>query len=485
MKLYENPAEKLGKMLRKGEVSATEITKSYLARIDEVESKVDAFITVSGEKALETAALVDKKLAAGEELPPLAGIPIALKDNICVNGVRTTCASKILENFVPPYDATVVTRMKNNLMPIIGKANMDEFAMGSSCENSAFKLTHNPYDLSRVPGGSSGGSAASVASCETVLAVGTDTGGSVRLPACLTGIVGLKPTYGAVSRSGVVAFGSSLDQVGPMGRTVTDCAMLFDAIAGRDPYDATSTHFPYKPIAPGLKNDVKGLKIGLPREFFGDGIDPAVRESIMDAAKTYEKMGATVIEVDLPYADYCLATYYIISSAEASSNLARFDGVKYGHLAEGCKTLDEVYFRSRSEGFGPEVLRRIMLGTYVLASGYYDAYYKQGQKMREKLKQIYSEALTKCDVMLTPTSPTVAFKLGEKATDPVQMYLSDICTVTINMVQLPALVVPCAQVNGLPMGFQLIGRKNGEELLFNVAYSYEQTSGNGWVCPKL
>ena len=485
MKLYENPAEKLGKMLRKGEISATEITTSYLSRIDEVERKVDAFITVSGEKALETAALVDKKLAAGEELPALAGIPIALKDNICVNGVRTTCASKILENFVPPYDATVVTRMKGSLMPIIGKTNLDEFAMGSSCENSAFKPTHNPYDLTRVPGGSSGGSAASVAACETVLAVGTDTGGSVRLPACLNGIVGIKPTYGAVSRSGIVAFGSSLDQVGPMGRTVTDCAMLFDAIAGRDPHDATSTHFPYKPIAEGLKNNAKGLKIGLPREFFGDGIDPAVRQSIMDAAKTYEKMGATLVDVDLPFADYALATYYIISSAEASSNLARFDGVKYGHLAEGCKTIDEVYFRSRSEGFGPEVLRRIMLGTYVLASGYYDAYYKQGQKMREKLKQVYADALAKCDVMLTPTSPTVAFKIGEKATDPVQMYLSDICTVSINMVQLPALVVPCAQVDGLPMGFQLIGRKNDEELLFNVAYSYEQTSGIGWVCPKL
>ncbi len=485
MKLYEKSAGELGKMLRTGAISATEITKSYLSRIDEVEGKVDAFITVSGEKALEMAALVDKKLAAGEELPPLAGIPIALKDNICVDGVRTTCASKILENFIPPYDATVVTRMKNNLMPIIGKTNLDEFAMGSSCENSAFKPTHNPYDLTRVPGGSSGGSAASVAACETVLAVGTDTGGSVRLPACLNGIVGIKPTYGAISRSGIVAFGSSLDQVGPMGRTVTDCAMLFDAIAGRDPYDATSTHFPYKPIAPHLKNDVKGLKIGLPREFFGDGIDPAVRASIIEASKTYEKMGATLVDVDLPFADYALATYYIISSAEASSNLARFDGVKYGRLADGCKTIDEVYFRSRSEGFGPEVLRRIMLGTYVLASGYYDAYYKQGQKMREKLKQVYAQALTKCDVMLTPTSPTVAFKLGEKATDPVQMYLSDICTVSINMVQLPALVVPCAQVDGLPMGFQLIGGKNAEELLFNVAYSYEQTSGIGWVCPKL
>ncbi|HWQ50560.1 MAG TPA: Asp-tRNA(Asn)/Glu-tRNA(Gln) amidotransferase subunit GatA [Terriglobales bacterium] len=485
MKLYEKSAGELGKMLREGDVSATEITKSYLRRIDEVEGKVDAFLTVTRDAALEMAALVDRKLAAGEAIAPLAGIPIAVKDNICVDGVRTTCASKILENFVPPYDATVVTRMKNNLMPIIGKTNLDEFAMGSSCENSAFKPTHNPYDLTRVPGGSSGGSAASVAAGESVLSVGTDTGGSVRLPACLNGIVGLKPTYGAVSRSGVVAFGSSLDQVGPFGRTVADCAMLFDAIAGRDPYDATSTHFPYKPIAPGLKNGVRGLKIGLPREFFGDGIDPAVRASIIGAAKTYEEMGATLVDVDLPFADYALATYYIISSAEASSNLARFDGVKYGLLADGCKTIDEVYFRSRSEGFGPEVLRRIMLGTYVLASGYYDAYYKQGQKMREKLKQVYADALSKCDVMLTPTSPTVAFKLGEKATDPVQMYLSDICTVSINMVQLPALVVPCAQVDGLPMGFQLIGRKNDEELLFNVAYSYEQTSGIGWVCPKL
>ncbi len=485
MRLYDKSGSELGELLRGGEVSAREITEDYLKRIEETEDKVGSFITVTGDMALETADKVDKMKAAGEELPPMAGLPIGIKDNICVDGVLTTCASKMLHNFIPPYDATVVTRMKNNMMPIIGKTNLDEFAMGSSCENSAIKLTHNPYDLSRVPGGSSGGSGAAVAAAQSVVSVGTDTGGSVRLPACLCGIVGLKPTYGAVSRSGVVAFGSSLDQVGPMGRTVKDCAMLFDVMAGRDKNDATTTHFNYKPVAPSLKNDVKGVRIGLPKEFFGKGIDPAIQESIMTAAREYEKMGAILVDVDLPYADYALATYYIVSSAEASSNLARFDGVKYGYLAEGCKTLDEVYYRSRSEGFGPEVLRRIMLGTYVLASGYFDAYYKRAQKMRVKLGQIYKEAFEKCDVMMTPTSPTPAFKIGEKATDPVQMYMSDICTVTINMVGLPALVVPCGTVEGLPTGFQLIGRKHDEDRMFNIAYSYEQTTGTGWVCPTL
>ena len=485
MELYEKMGYELRELMDKKEVSAREVTESFLARTDAVEGKLGSFLTLLPEEALKTADAVDKKAAAGEKLSPLAGLPIAIKDCICTKDVRTTCASKILENFIPPYDATVVLRMKEQGMPIIGKTNLDEFAMGSSCENSAYQKTHNPYDLSRVPGGSSGGSAAAVAAAQVPFSVGSDTGGSIRQPACLTGIVGLKPSYGSVSRYGLVAFGSSLDQVGPFARCVKDNAMLFDAIAGPDAMDATSARINRTPIAPNLKAGVKGLKIGLPKEFFGEGIDPEVRALIMAAAEEYRKMGAELLEVDLPFAEYALPTYYIVSSAEASSNLARFDGVKYGYRSPNFEDLNDLYFKSRSEGFGPEVRRRIMLGTYVLSSGYYDAYYKRAQLMREKLKQVYNAALDRCDVLLTPTSPTVAFKLGEKESDPLSMYQSDICTVSINMVELPALVVPCGMVNGLPMGMQLIGRKYAEETLYNVAYTFEQTTGLGWVCPTL
>ena len=485
MELYEKMGHELHALIVKKEVSAREVTDSFLSRIDAVEDKVQSFLTVLPESAQKEADRVDALVAAGEEISPLAGLPIAVKDNICTDGVLTTCASKILYNFVPPYDATVIRRMKENHMPIIGKTNLDEFAMGSSCENSAFQKTKNPYDLTRVPGGSSGGSAAAVASAQAPFSVGSDTGGSIRQPACITGIVGLKPSYGAVSRYGLIAFGSSLDQVGPMARCVKDNAMLFDALAGPDEMDATSARISRTPIAPNLKVDVKGMRIGLPREFFGEGIDPKVRACIMNAAEEYRRMGAQLVEVDLPFAEYALPTYYIVSSAEASSNLARFDGVKYGYRAEQYDGLVDLYFKSRSEGFGPEVRRRIMLGTYVLASGYYDAYYKRAQLMRVKLKQVYNEAFSHCDVLLTPASPTVAFHLGEKESDPLAMYLSDICTVSINMVELPALVVPCGTVEGLPMGMQLIGRKFSEELLYNVAYSFEQTTGLGWTYPKL
>ena len=485
MELYEKMGHELHELIVKKEVSAREVTDSFLSRIDAVEGKVKSFLTLLPDSARAQADEVDALVARGEQLPPLAGLPIAIKDNICTEGVLTTCASKMLYNFVPPYDATVITRMKQSHMPILGKTNLDEFAMGSSCENSAFQKTRNPYDLNRVPGGSSGGSAAAVAAAQAPFAVGSDTGGSIRQPACITGIVGLKPSYGAVSRYGLVAFGSSLDQIGPMTRCVRDNAMLFDLLAGPDEMDSTSARISRKPIAPDLRVDVKGLRIGLPREFFGEGIDPGVRACIMEAAQQYQRMGAQLVEVELPFAQYALPTYYIVSSAEASSNLARFDGVKYGYRSEHYDGLVDLYFKSRSEGFGPEVRRRIMLGTYVLASGYYDAYYKRAQLMRVKLKQVYDEAFERCDVLLTPASPTVAFRLGEKESDPLAMYLSDICTVSINMVELPALVLPCGTVEGLPMGMQLIGRKFSEELLYNVAYSFEQATGLGWTCPKL
>ena len=485
MELYEKMGHELHELIVKKEVSAREVTDSFLSRIDAVEDKVKSFLTLLPDSALAQADEVDALVARGEQLPPLAGLPIAIKDNICTEGVLTTCASKMLYNFVPPYDATVITRMKQSHMPILGKTNLDEFAMGSSCENSAFQKTRNPYDLNRVPGGSSGGSAAAVAAAQAPFAVGSDTGGSIRQPACITGIVGLKPSYGAVSRYGLVAFGSSLDQIGPMTRCVRDNAMLFDLLAGPDEMDSTSARISRKPISPDLRVDVKGLRIGLPKEFFGEGIDPGVRACIMEAAQQYQRMGAQLVEVELPFAQYALPTYYIVSSAEASSNLARFDGVKYGYRSEHYDGLVDLYFKSRSEGFGPEVRRRIMLGTYVLASGYYDAYYKRAQLMRVKLKQVYDEAFERCDVLLTPASPTVAFRLGEKESDPLAMYLSDICTVSINMVELPALVLPCGTVEGLPMGMQLIGRKFSEELLYNVAYSFEQATGLGWTCPKL
>lgn len=473
-KLYEYSATELSSLLRGKEVSAAEITEAALARIEAVEGRVDAFLTVTADEARETAKQVDARIAAGEELAPLAGIPVAIKDNICTKGVRTTCASRMLENFVPPYDATVIERLKAQGAVLPGKVNLDEFAMGGSCENSYFKTTKNPWDTSRVPGGSSGGSAAAVASCEVPLALGSDTGGSVRCPASFCGIVGLKPTYGAVSRYGLVAFASSLDQIGPLGRTVDDVALLYGAICGHDPRDATS-----KNAALGaVSGEVKGLRLGVPKEYFGEGVSAEVKAAVYAAVERLKGLGAEVVEVSLPSTDYALAAYYIISSAEASSNLARYDGVKYGFSGNREGTLNDLYLSTRSQGFGAEVKRRIMLGTYVLSSGYYDAYYKRAKLLQGVIGQEFADAFEKCDAIVTPVNPTTAFKLGEKCDDPVQMYATDVCTVTVNIAGLPGVSLPCgADAAGLPIGMQVIGPKFSEARLLSIAKCYETAVG--------
>ena len=477
MNLFEYSAGELHKKLLAKECSAVEITESVLERIDACEEKVGAYLTVTGEQAKAAAAKVDAKIAAGEEIHPLSGIPIGIKDNICTKGVTTTCASKMLYNFVPPYNATVMDKLEAVGAVMTGKLNMDEFAMGSSCETSHFKLTHNPRALDRVPGGSSGGSAASVAAGEAVVALGSDTGGSIRQPAACCGIIGLKPTYGSVSRYGLVAFASSLDQIGPMGRTVEDVANLYSVICGRDPMDATSARREYPDFAAQLSGDVQGLRIGLPKEYFGPGVEDSVRAAVMDSVHTLEQKGAKVVELSLPSTDYALSAYYIISSAEASSNLARFDGVKYGYRAKEYTSLTDMYERTRSEGFGDEVKRRIMLGTFVLSSGYYDAYYNRAKLLQKTIGEEFSAAFEQCDVIATPTAPTPAFRLGENIGDPLKMYASDICTITVNIAGLPAVSLPCGTVDGLPGGLQLIGPRFSEGRLFNASRALEQERG--------
>ena len=478
MELFEKTAAQLGKMLRTGECSAVEVTESVLGRIAAVEPKTKAYISITADEARAQAARVDAKLAAGEELAPLAGIPVAVKDNICTRGVRTTCASRMLESFEPPYDATVIERLKAQEFVMPGKANLDEFAMGGSCENSAFAKTCNPRDVSRVPGGSSGGSAAAVAAGEAVLALGSDTGGSIRQPAAFCGVVGLKPTYGAVSRYGLVAFASSLDQIGPMGRSVEDVALLHAAICGRDKLDATSVALKDTDFFSHMQQGVAGLTVGLPREYLGDGLDEDVKAAVHAAVKEYERAGAKVKEISLPSADYAISAYYVISSAEASSNLARFDGVKYGHRAKEYDGLIDMYERTRSEAFGAEVKRRIMLGTFVLSSGFYDAYYKRAKRLQQRILAEYAEAFSGCDVIATPTAPTTAYKLGENAGDLVKMYMGDVCTVTANIAGLPAISVPCGSGrNGMPVGLQLIGPRFSEPLLFRAARFYEDVRG--------
>mgnify|MGYP000388213945 FL=1 len=477
MNLFEYSAGELHKKLLAKECSAVEITESVLERIDACEEKVGAYLTVTGEQAKAAAAKVDAKIAAGEEIHPLAGIPMGIKDNICTKGVTTTCASKMLYNFVPPYNATVMDKLEGVDAVMIGKLNMDEFAMGSSCENSHFKLTHNPRALDRVPGGSSGGSAAAVAAGEAVVTLGSDTGGSIRQPAACCGIIGLKPTYGSVSRYGLVAFASSLDQIGPMGRTVEDVANLYSVICGQDPMDATSARREYPDFAAQISGDVQGMRIGLPKEYFGPGVEEGVRAAVMDSIHTLEQKGAKVVELSLPSTDYALSAYYIISSAEASSNLARFDGVKYGYRAEGYTSLTDMYERTRSEGFGDEVKRRIMLGTFVLSSGYYDAYYNRAKLLQKTIAEEFAAAFEQCDVIATPTTPTTAFRLGENIGDPLKMYASDICTVTVNIAGLPAISLPCGMVDGLPAGLQLIGPRFSEGRLFNVSRALEQERG--------
>lgn len=459
--------------LVKGELSAVELTKAYIARKDAVEPQVQAFLSDNREFALEAAAAVDKKIAAGEAIADLAGVPGAIKDNICIKGQYATCASKMLQHFKSPYNATVIEKLMDVDYVSLGKTNMDEFAMGSSTENSAFQITHNPWGLDYVPGGSSGGSAAAVAAGECVWSLGSDTGGSVRQPAAYCGVVGLKPTYGLISRYGLIAFASSLDQIGTFTNDVEDCAIVLNAVAGYDAKDSTSIPQAKKDYKQALVNDVKGMKIGIPEEFFGEGLDAECRKALDEAIETYKKLGAEIVPVSMPHVKYGIAAYYIIAPAEASSNLARYDGVGFGLRVEG-KDIVDMYIKTRSEGFGPEVQRRILLGTYVLSSGYYDAYYLRAMKVRTLIKHDYDEALKQCDVLLTPTAPDTAFKIGQNSGNPLAMYLGDVCTVTLNLAGLPGLSIPCGYKNGLPIGMQLIGKALDEETLLRAAYTFEQ-----------
>lgn len=475
MNITELTVHELKEKLEKKELTSYEIIKAYIEKIEEKEKDVQAFVTTLEKDALEKAEEIDKKIASGEIVEKLAGIPIGIKDNICTKGVNTTCSSKMLENFVAPYDATVMEKINSENLINLGKLNMDEFAMGGSTEHSYFHVTRNPWNLNKVPGGSSGGSAAAVAAGIVPWALGTDTGGSIREPASFCGVVGLKPTYGLVSRYGVVAFASSLDQVGPITKDVTDSAMLLNIITGKDKMDSTSVERPKVDYTKALKNDVKGLKIAVPKELFAEGINEEVKESLEKAIETYKKLGAEISEVSLNIAEYALASYYIIACAEASSNLGRFDGVRYGHRAKEFNNLKELYRNSRTEGFGPEVKRRIILGTYVLSSGYYDAYYKKAQQVRTLVMNKFKSVFDNYDVILTPTSPTVAFDIGSKINDPLAMYLADICTVSVNIAGLPGISIPCGvDKEGMPIGMQLIGNRFTEETLLNAAYTFEQ-----------
>ena len=475
MNITELTVHELQEKIKSKELTITQIVEAYSAKIKEKESEVGAFITLQTDEAMEAAKKIDEKIAKGEEVSALAGIPIGIKDIICTKGIRTTCGSKMLENFIAPYDATVMEKINEQEMISLGKLNMDEFAMGSSTEHSYFKKTKNPWDLSRIPGGSSGGSSAAVAADMVPWALGTDTGGSIRQPASLCGVVGLKPTYGLVSRYGVIAYASSLDQVGVFTKDVEDCAMLLNVIVGKDEKDSTSVDAGKKDYTKSLNKDLKGLKIGVPKEFFGQGINKEVKQSLLQAIEEYKKLGAEVEEFSLDIAELSLATYYIISCAEASSNLGRYDGIRYGHRAKNFSNVKELFKNSRSEGFGEEVKRRIILGTYVLSSGYYDAYYKKAQQVRTLVKRKFDDAFEKYDVILTPTSPTTAFKIGEKSNNPLEMYLSDICTVSVNIAGLPGISIPCGvDSQGLPIGMQLIGNKFSEETIIKAAHAYEK-----------
>lgn len=463
MELTDLTVHELMEKVKNKETTIEEITKAYADRINEKEPEVNAFVSTRLDEAI------------AESKNPEAGIPIGIKDNICTKGIKTTCSSKMLENFVSPYDATVITKIKEKNMPILGKLNMDEFAMGSSTENSSFKITRNPWNLNKVPGGSSGGSAAAVAANLVPWALGSDTGGSIREPASFCGIVGLKPTYGLVSRSGLVAFASSLDQIGPMTKDVEDSALLLNIIAGHDENDSTSVKREKIDYTKNLKNSIQGMKIGVPKEFFGEGINPEVKKSLENSIEEYKKLGAIVEECSLDVSESSLAAYYIIACAEASSNLGRFDGIRYGYRAKDYKDLKELFVKSRTEGFGKEVKRRIILGIYVLSSGYYDAFYKKAQKVRTYVKNKFDECFKKYDVLLTPVAPTTAFDIGSKTNNPLEMYLADICTVSINIASVPAISIPCGvDSNNMPIGMQLIGNRFQEEKILNAAYAIEQ-----------
>lgn len=477
MELCQLTIHELQGKIRSGETTPTQILTSVFDRIDQVEKDVHAYITTFREEAFDRAARQDEQVRQGE-LDALTGIPLALKDILCTRGQKTTCGSRILHNFIPPYDATVVEKLRNAGAIFIGKTNMDEFAMGSSTETSAYGLTRNPWDITRIPGGSSGGSAAAVAADECLASIGTDTGGSIRQPAALTGVVGMKPTYGRVSRYGLIAFASSLDQIGPFSKDVEDCAIMMNIIAGHDPHDSTSVPREVPDYCACLGKDIAGWTIGIPKEYFLDGIDPEVTAAIDQVVAVLEGQDARCVEVTLPHTQYCVAVYYVIAPAEASSNLARYDGVRFGFRAADSRELLSMYKKSRAEGFGPEVKRRIMIGTYALSSGYYDAYYKKASQVRGLIRDDFAGAFGKCDALLTPTTPTPAFAIGEKTGDPLQMYLSDICTISANLAGIPGISVPCGFTKGgLPLGVQFLAPAFAEGQLLQLAHAYERAAG--------
>lgn len=475
--LLKKSATEQSKAIKNKEISAVELTKAALERINQIDEKLGCFNSLTEDTALATAKKVDEMVARGEELPLLAGVPLALKDNMNLIGSRTTASSKILENFVSPFNATITQKLLDNCVPILGKANLDEFAMGSSNENSAFKKVHNPWNLNKVPGGSSGGSAASVAACEVTLSLGSDTGGSIRLPASFCGIVGMKPTYGRVSRYGLIAFASSLDQIGPFARTVEDAANLLEVISGHDPKDSTSLNIPVEHYAASLNNDIKGKKIGVIKELMAEGLSEDVSKALQKAIDDYKAMGCEIVEISLPSLKYSIGIYYILATAECSSNLARFDGVKYGYRTPDAKNLMEMYTKTRAEGFGPEVKRRIMLGTYALSSGYYDAYYKKAQQMRALVTQEFAKAFEQVDVLISPTCPNTAFDMGAKTSDPLAMYLTDIATISANLAGIPGLSVPAGfDKDGMPIGLQILAPQMQDAKLLNFAYKFEQAN---------
>ncbi len=475
--LYHLPAHEASRLLAAGEISAIELTEAALGRIEAVEPQIRGLVTVTAEQARAAAQQADQRIRDGSATP-LTGIPLVLKDNMCTEGILTTCSSHMLENFVPPYTATAAQKLLDAGAVMVGKSNMDEFAMGSSTENSAFFPTRNPWAADRVPGGSSGGSAAAVAAGETLIALGSDTGGSIRQPASFCGVVGIKPTYGTVSRLGLIAFASSLDQIGPLASNVTDAALTLNAITGYDSMDSTSIRREAPDYTQALVPDVRGMKIGVVKEMFREGVEPQVRDTVLAAARALEEAGAIVDwEVSLPLTQYALPVYYILAPSEASSNLARYDGVKYGYSWDGAADMWEGMERTRQHGFGPEVKRRILLGAYALSSGYYDAYYRKAQQVRTLIRREYEDAFTRFDVLLTPTSPTLPFGLGERTNDPLAMYLADICTIPVNIAGVPAISLPCGFVDGLPVGLQLIGPSLGEEAILRAAYTYEQATG--------
>ncbi len=475
MKLHDLTIHEARRLLKGREVSSVELTRAVLERISDIEDKVHAFVTITAERALKRAALSDKRIAGGD-CTPLTGVPALIKDNMCTRGVATTCSSRMLQNFIAPYDATVVERLESAGMVMVGKSNMDEFAMGSSTEHSAFFTTRNPWDLGRVPGGSSGGSAVGVAAGEAIYALGSDTGGSIRQPASFCSVVGLKPTYGRVSRYGLVAFASSLDQIGPLTRDVTDAALVMNAIAGRDPADSTSVDHSVPDYTQSLVPDIKGIRLGIPREYFVEGMQPGVSDAIRAAISTLEGLGAEVDwDLSLPSTRYALAAYYIIAPSEAMANLARYDGVKYGYSHAGENMWDAME-KTRGHGFGPEVKRRIILGTYALSAGYYDAYYLKAQRVRTLIRREFEQAFQRYDALITPTSPTVPFRIGERVDDPLQMYLSDVCTLPVNIAGIPGLSIPAGFADGLPVGMQILGKPFSEEVLLRIGYAYEQAT---------